>query len=200
MSKSRLKMTKRGLSLRNVAKMGVACLAVVMMCVSCDKNNGNGKNVQLNKTELTLRVGETETLIASNANNKDVTWTSSNSFVATVMPNGLVTALSLGKTTIVATSSNGTSATCEVSVNTGLEGTIWKGEGGGTQYTLKFTNYIDCTLSTDDSDYSGTYTFNSPNIVVHCNRSYSGTVDGNEMTLKFSTSWGPDYFIWLTKQ
>ena len=36
------KMTKRRFNLRNVVKIGVACLAVCMMFVACDKNNGNG--------------------------------------------------------------------------------------------------------------------------------------------------------------
>lgn len=53
--------------------------------------------VTLNKNELSLNKGETETLVAtvlpSNASNKNVIWSSSNDSVATVSSNGLVTAV-----------------------------------------------------------------------------------------------------------
>ena len=77
--------------------------------------------VSLNKTSLTLRIGETETLVATvmpeNATDKTVTWSVANSSIATVSSQGEVTALSVGSTTVTATSSDGTKkATCSVSV------------------------------------------------------------------------------------
>jgi len=70
---------------------------------------------------LTLKIGETKTLIANvspeNAENKTVVFTSSNVLVASVMPNGLVTAISKGTATIVVTTVDGAkSASCEVTV------------------------------------------------------------------------------------
>ena len=79
-------------------------------------------SISLNKTSATLTEGYTEqltaTVLPSNATNKTVTWSTSNSAVATVNSNGLVTAIAPGSATIVATTTDGTnlSATCTVTV------------------------------------------------------------------------------------
>ena len=73
--------------------------------------------VQLNKTETNLTAGSTETLTATvspdNAANKNVTWSSSNTDVATVDENGKVTAVGAGSATIKATATNGTDDTID---------------------------------------------------------------------------------------
>ena len=78
--------------------------------------------VTLNKTSTSLYVGDTETLTPTitpdNATNKDVTWTSSDSTVATVDQNGLVTALARGTAVITATTADsGKTASCTVTVS-----------------------------------------------------------------------------------
>ena len=105
------------LNLRNVV-MGIACLSLTVMCVSCKKSV---TDVQLNKSELVLSVGETETLIATvlpdKAANKIINWASSNPYVVTVMSNGLVTAVGKGTATIMVTTSDGNkTANCAVTV------------------------------------------------------------------------------------
>jgi hypothetical protein len=74
--------------------------------------------VTLNKFELSLEVGENETLTATvtpdNATDKSITWASSDSAVATV-ENGKVTAVAAGTTTITAKVGEKT-ATCTVTV------------------------------------------------------------------------------------
>ena len=76
-------------------------------------------SVALNKTSLTLEIGESETLTAtvlpSNATDKSVTWASSDQSVATVA-SGKVTAIGSGTATITATTNNGKTATCTVTV------------------------------------------------------------------------------------
>ena len=76
-------------------------------------------NVSLNETVATLLVGGTFTLTATvspfDATDKRVVWSSSNSAVASVS-NGVVTANSVGTATITVETSNGKSATCEVTV------------------------------------------------------------------------------------
>ena len=78
------------------------------------------ESVSLNKSEMTLTEGKSETLAATvtpeNAENKSITWSSNNEAVATVDVNGTVTAKSAGTAVITATSTNGKSAGCTVTV------------------------------------------------------------------------------------
>ena len=84
--------------------------------------------VSLDKSELTLAVKGTYTLKATvapaDADNKNVTWKSSDDKIATVDKDGKVTAVAIGKATItVTTEDGGKTATCVVTVDaaTGLE-------------------------------------------------------------------------------
>jgi len=94
--------------------------------VTIKSGDGDGTavtGVTLNKTSLSLTVNATETLTAavepSNAANKNVTWSSSNTSVATVN-SGLVTAVALGSATITVTTADGNkTATCYVTVTGG---------------------------------------------------------------------------------
>ena len=77
--------------------------------------------VSLDKTSASLTEGETITLTATvnpdNATNKNVSWKSSNSSVASVV-DGKVTALKAGTTTITVTTEDGNkTATCNITVN-----------------------------------------------------------------------------------
>ncbi len=79
------------------------------------------KSVALNKTKATLYTGEKLTLKAtinpSNATNKKITWTSSNSKVAVVNENGIVTAKKNGTVTISAVTADGNKkAVCKITV------------------------------------------------------------------------------------
>ena len=78
------------------------------------------ESVSLNKSEMTLTEGKSETLAATvtpeNAENKSITWSSNNEAVAIVDVNGTVTAKSAGTAVITATSTNGKSAGCTVTV------------------------------------------------------------------------------------
>ncbi len=75
----------------------------------------------MDKTTVSLAVGGTQKLTATvapnDANNKTVTFTSSDTAIATVTPvQGTVTGVAQGTTTIIATTSNGKTATCVVTV------------------------------------------------------------------------------------
>ncbi|MBR1725556.1 MAG: Ig-like domain-containing protein, partial [Muribaculaceae bacterium] len=78
--------------------------------------------ISLDKTQLAMELNETATLTASlepaNTTEKTVSWQSSDTSVATVDQNGMVTATALGNATITATTIDGTnlSATCKVTV------------------------------------------------------------------------------------
>ena len=79
------------------------------------------EGISLNKDTIpSLYVDETITLTAtitpSDATNKELTWTSSNSEVATVDEKGVVKGIKAGKATITVKSNNGKSSSCEVTV------------------------------------------------------------------------------------
>ncbi|MBQ8208651.1 MAG: peptidoglycan DD-metalloendopeptidase family protein [Clostridia bacterium] len=89
--------------------------------VTVKANTVSVTGVTLNKTEATLTVGDTLTLTAtvapSNATNKNVSWTSSNTSVATVS-NGVVTAKASGTATITVKTTDGNkTASCKITVN-----------------------------------------------------------------------------------
>ena len=79
------------------------------------------ESISLNKSSLSITEGETSqlsaTVMPANATEKTVTWTSSNTSVATVSSAGVVTAVSAGSATITAWASDGEHfATCTVTV------------------------------------------------------------------------------------
>ena len=86
--------------------------------------------VSLNKTELALTVGDTQTLTATitpdDANNKNVSWSSDKPSVATVDENGTVTAVAVGTANITVKTVDGEkTAVCAVTVTA-------KSSGGGS--------------------------------------------------------------------
>ncbi len=86
------------------------------------------EGVELNKYELTLRVGGSTaqlvaTVIPPDATNRNVSWSSNNSTVAMVDSNGIVTPVSVGDCTITATTEyGGYKAECTVTVKAPTEG------------------------------------------------------------------------------
>lgn len=99
--------------------------------------------VSLNKTSTTIQVGFATTLTAtitpSNATNKSVTWTSSNTSVATVSSTGKVSGKSAGTATITCkTNDGGYTAICIVTVT---------GSGGGSSSTTTLWNFSDAAFN-----------------------------------------------------
>ncbi|MFL0268829.1 cell wall-binding repeat-containing protein [Candidatus Clostridium radicumherbarum] len=116
-------------SVRNVTILGgTGAISGNVLDVLTNVINGNiviPSSVSLNKTTSTLIVGDTDTLIAtvspSNATNKNVQWSTSNSNVATVDAAGKVTAIGAGTATITATTIDGNkTANCNITVITAV--------------------------------------------------------------------------------
>lgn len=112
------------------------------------------KSVSLNKSALTLSVGETDTLTAmvkpDSLTDKSVTWSTSNAAAATVT-DGRVEAIAPGTATITAalTTDNDIKATCTVTVKPALsvnmplppdKSTIKQGESQAYEYTVNPTD------------------------------------------------------------
>ena len=101
-------------------------------------------SVKLDRTSLTLTKGKTYTLKTTvTGTNKAVSWSSSNSSVASVDKNGKVTAKTKGTATITA-KVDGVSASCKVTVNEPAKTTIKLDKtkitlGAGEPCTLKAT-------------------------------------------------------------
>ena len=97
-------------------------LRIKTIQITYTKSGGNVavSSISLDPSALSLEVGEESTLTAivspNNATNKNVTWSSSNTSIATV-DNGVVTAKSVGSATITVKTEDGSkTATCNVTV------------------------------------------------------------------------------------
>ena len=116
-------------------------------------NNILVTNITLNSTSKSLDVGNTYQLTATvtpiNATNKGVTWSSSNTSVATVSTTGLVTAKSPGTATITCTAKDGSGvkATCSITVRDAVKINT-------THFPdVAFRDYVSNNLDTNGDGY-----------------------------------------------
>jgi len=105
-----------------------------------DPNSLNPTSISLNKTSTSINSNSTEqltaTILPTNAANKNVLWTSSNTAVAGVDATGLITPKSIGTTTITATTELGSlQATCAVIVSSNYSINSTAGENGSISPT-----------------------------------------------------------------
>lgn len=139
------------------------------------------KSVSLNKTSLDLKVGNsyklTTTILPSNATNKSVTWSSSNTSVAGIK-NGIVTATSIGTTIITAKSGNIIS-TCKVTVSP-------------IEVSSISLDYSELNLNAGEGELLYTYVlpFNATNKTVTWTSSDSTVADVNSVGLVFAKKAG----------
>jgi len=136
---------------RKILPVFFATLFAFFAMVSCDKEHNS---ITLNETSLFLESRDTLMLIAtvhSNHETNKVIWKSSNSDIATVTSDGLVTAISKGKATITATVQNRKQkATCSVTVTDYRE--KWVGDWDFVQMNFDFDFG---SASWDTTYYSG---------------------------------------------
>lgn len=126
------------------------------------------ESITLNKEESTIEKGQAETLTATilpqEATFKTVSWTSSNNAVATVNSSGVVTAHGGGKATITATSRNGLTATCHVTVVVSVQSVTLSPAG---DLELNVGSSASLTASVSPSDATDkTVTWESGDITI----------------------------------
>ncbi len=158
-------------------------------------------NITLSQSTLSFNAANqtatlTATVAPSNATNKSVTWTSSNTNVATVSSTGVVTAIADGTATITATTADGTnlSATCEVTVAIPVPAT------GITlsQSTLSFnaanqTATLTATVTPSNAtNKSVTWTSSNPDVATVSNAGVVTAVANGAATIKATTADGSD--------
>lgn len=161
------------------------------------------KSVSLSQTSGTIAVGKepltlTATISPNNAADKTVTWTSSNTFVATVN-NGVVTAVDAGTATITADAS-GKTATCEITVIILVESvTVNKTElilKEGTSETLVATVKPD-----NATDKSVSWTSSNPTVAtVDSNGKVEAKVPGTAVITASSGDQTATCNVTVTKQ
>ena len=111
------------------------------------------KSISLSSTSTSLNVGNSTTLFVNynpvDADNRSVTWYSSEPSIASVMADGTVKALAKGNAIITATTLNGQKATCQVTVC---------GTFAGINST-NYMNYFDVDLQMLSEDSLGNVPF-----------------------------------------
>ena len=134
-------------------------------------NNIPITSVSLNKTSVTLAPNQTETLQAtilpSNTTaSKTLTWTTSDSSVATVSSTGKITAKSTGTATITVKTSNGKTASCRVTVTNNIP--ITSVSLNKTSVTLipNQTETLQATILPSNTTASKTLTWTTSNSSV----------------------------------
>lgn len=115
-------------------------------------------SVSLNKSTLDIKVGETATLTATinptNATNKNVTWESDNTQIATVDTAGKVTAIKEGTAKITVKTKDGNhTATCIVTVSKN-DGIVWT-DPSNIKFTVTEDFYLKVTGLKENGEYYG---------------------------------------------
>lgn len=172
-------------SVATVSSSGVVTGVAVGSCtITCTAKDGSGKkatcavtvrvpvsSISLNQSSATLNpeatLQLTATIAPSDATNKNVTWSTSNSSVATVSSTGLVTAVAAGNCVITCTAADGSGkkATCNVIVHggpSGVEavdlglpsGTLWANMNVGATSPEKYGGYYSWGEVTTKTDHT----------------------------------------------
>ncbi|SPF43094.1 hypothetical protein SBF1_2730002 [Candidatus Desulfosporosinus infrequens] len=167
--------------------------------------------VTVNSPTLGLTVGGTSTLLPTvaptNASNQAVTWTSSNTAIATVSATGVVTAVSAGSATITATTADGaktaTSLVTVTAVTTTdvITETFVAAATFGSSVTINVTNPVNYVGATQyevligGTAVSGKAALNTANVIFPAQA--SGTVAQVEFFNAAGTQVGPTASVTL---
>ena len=169
----------------------LAAFALVAFAAGCDNSSGTDQSVAslaVNPGTHTLTIGATRQLVATATTSSGsilstpVTFVSSAPLVASVSPNGLVTALAGGTTTITATG-GGKSADAIITVWYALRSIALAGAGGATtirqEGSLQLTpTFVDATGATVTGRQVSWTTSNPAVATTSTGGNISGLIDG----------------------
>lgn len=163
--------------------------------------------VSLNKNTETIEVGDSGVLTATispwNATNRNVTWSSSNTSVATVNSSGRVEAVAEGNATItVTTSDGGFTATCAITVTASGGGGSETDPVDDVMMAKGFGGYTTNSYSAAGTDYTGKANITDNSGATYAMQVFNGStgqVRGNQSgSANFScrnTTTYSDYYI-----
>lgn len=140
--------------IRGVGEVAFDQLTDIEYAAECD-DNASVTSVTISRTIASVAVGDefdlTAQVVPAFATNKNITWSSDNTSVATVTSAGHVATLAEGTARITATSvDGGYTATCTVTVNAELETQTYWGNGSNSGIAIAYS-------ITRNSDYTLTY-------------------------------------------
>ncbi|MBE8725042.1 Ig-like domain-containing protein [Flavobacterium hungaricum] len=166
-------------------------------------------SVSVSPTTASLYAGNTQqlsvTIAPANATNKNVTWSSNNTAVATVNSAGLVTAVSAGTATITATTQDGNktaSTTITVNPNTNFTVYFYKPSNWGTGIKIYYWSALPAGVLADaawpgvnmtnagNGWYSYTFTnVNSTNLIFNDGTSQTTDLSRNKTGWYMNGAW-----------
>ena len=161
--------------------------------------------INLNQTSVSIQVGATfefeATILPETATNKNLSWSSSNSEVASIDANGVVTAHAIGTTTINALAGDGSGITASATVNvipTPADG-IEIQTPPSTQFKVGETISLTAIVSPDDAtDKSIVWTSDNNNIATVGTTGVVTAVNVGKVNIKATNSAGLSDEITLT--
>lgn len=130
--------------------------------------NIEATSVTVSPTTVTLEVGKTQTVAAKVAPDKadqSVTWTSSNTSIATVSSSGVITAKAIGTANITAKTKNGKTATVAVTVKA-VEATGVTISAASNSCTVGSTVTLTAKVTPDKASQSVTWTSDNTSVAT----------------------------------
>jgi hypothetical protein len=174
-----------------LTRVFVVLFGLCLLACNNDNHHHNAANVDvvgisMNTSDLSMSIGDTDTLeftiTPADATNQNVTWESSDTNIATVSSNGLVTAVAEGTATLTVTTDDGAfTATCTITVSAGETfNSILSTDPSDGDIDIPVTKTITITCENDvvSADNSGvTLVGNFAEVPV------TVTADGNDLVI-----------------
>lgn len=130
------------MKMKKIFSLMLLCATVLFSSCSSDDDSNEEPKITINKTSVTLKIGDKEkltaTIVPEGTANKSVTWSSDKTDIATVnATTGEVTAIANGTAIITATSAadNSLKATCTVTVASPIGNYFYKDGSSSPTFT-----------------------------------------------------------------